>query len=135
MDKLLTLSYYFNTRPDPNFQFTKFTLALALIFLVGGVAFEYWRKKKLTDKIARKLLRPYSGKLIRWGALVLFLLACREYGIPYFSMRLWWLILFAWIAYQLIRLAVTYKKEYAARLKMTKKTAKVDKYLPKRKKK
>jgi len=133
MDKLFTLTYYLNARPDPNFQFSKITLGIVLILILGGIAFEYFRKKKMKDKIARKLLRPYPGKFIRWGAIALFLLVCREYGIPYFSMRLWWLLLFAWMVYQLITLATTYKKNYAVRQKMTKKTQKVDKYLPKKK--
>lgn len=134
MEQFLSLSYYFNTQPDPNFHFTKiiFGLALALIFI--GFATEFYRKRKMQDKVARKILRPYPSKLIWYGLIALFLLAVREAGIAYLSMRIWWFVLAAFMLYSGLRLLITYQSQYEKRVKKLKIVGKDDKYLPKKKK-
>ncbi len=134
MDNLLTFFYYFNPQPGSNFQMTKITLALALGLILLGFITEFYRKKKMTDKIARKILRPYPSKLMWYGLIAIFLLAVREAGIQYLSMRIWWFVLFAFMLFSGIKLLVTYKGQYAKRAKKLKLIKKDDKYLPRKKK-
>lgn len=134
MNQFLTLSYYFTPNPSSNFQFTKITLGICLALLILGIVFEVYRQRGMTDKIARKILRPYPSKLIRYGIIALFLLAFREAGLPYLSMRIWWFVLGGFMIYSALKLAFSYKKHYQMRSKKLKETGKEDKYLPKKKK-
>ena len=135
MNQFLTLSYYFTPKPVSDFQFTKFTLGICLALLILGIVFEVYRKRGMTDKVARKILKPYPQKLIRYGVVALFLLAFREAGIPYLSMRVWWFVLAAFMIYSALKLAFTYKKQYRIRTETQKTIVKKDdKYLPKKKK-
>lgn len=133
MERFLNLKYYFHPLPDPNFQFTKLTLAIGVILVVAGFVAHYYRKKVLKDPIAKKILKPYPGKLKLYGFLVLLLLIFREQGLPYLSMRIWWVILLAFFLYSFLRLAFTYKKQYSAREKRLNKNQNKSKYLPKKK--
>ncbi|MBU0727408.1 hypothetical protein KKA95_01865, partial [Patescibacteria group bacterium] len=74
MERFLTLKYYFVALPDPNFQFTKLSLAVGLILIVAGFVLAIYRKKYLKDIIAKKLVRKYPGLLKTYGLLVLILL-------------------------------------------------------------
>lgn len=134
MDQFFTLNYYFATQPNPDFQFTKITLGISIALIFLGFITEFYRKKKMTDKVARKILRPYPSKLIWYGMIAVFLLAVREAGIQYFSMRIWWFVLLAFMLFTGIRLLVTYKSKYNARIKKLKAIGKEDKYIPKKKK-
>ncbi len=132
MSNLLTLHYYFQFRPDPDFNFSKITLGVALGLIIIGVVWEFYRRK-MKDKIARKILRQYPAKLMRYGIIAGFLLVFREYGLPYLSMRIWWVVLLAFMAFNGIKLLLTYKKQYKERSERIKKSPKIDKYLPKKK--
>jgi preprotein translocase subunit SecG len=134
MERFLTLKYYFSPLPDPNFQFTKLTLAIGILMILGGLVAGYLRKKKLKDPIAKKILKPYPGKLLIYGLLLLFLLGVREQGIPYLSMRIWWFVLLGFFLYTFIRLPLTYRKNYGKRSQKMNQNAKKKKYLPKKKK-
>lgn len=133
MERFLNLRYYFVPLPDPNFQFTKLTLLLGLLLILMGVAFDIYRKKYLKDSIAKKMLKIYPGKLKIYGFLILLLLVFREQGIPYLSMRIWWFVLLAFFLYSFLKLAFSYKKEYAKRQQRIRKNASKQKYLPKKK--
>lgn len=134
MERFLSLKYYFIALPDPNFQFTKLTLAIGLLLLIAGFAGGYYRKYRLHDPIARKILKPYPGKLRNYGFLILFLLAVREQGIPYISMRIWWFIVLGFFLYSFGKLALTYRNQYAQRTHKQTQSSASEKYLPKKKK-
>jgi hypothetical protein len=133
MDRFLHLRYYFIPLPDPNFQFTKITLAIGLVLVLAGVIAGFYRKKYMKDQVARKLLKKYPYRLTIYGLVILSLLACRELGIPYLSMRLWWFVLLFVFLYQFLWLACNYKKEYRKRQTRISKNAGTQKYLPKKK--
>lgn len=133
MERFLSLRYYFIPLPDPNFQFTKLTLAIGLLLILLGALFGFYHKKYMKDPIAKKILKIYPGRLRLYGFLVLLLLIFREQGIPYLSMRLWWFVLLAFFLYTFLKLAFNYKKEYAKRQERVKKNAGKLKYLPKKK--
>ena len=133
MERFLTLKYYFTPLPDPNFQFTKITLGIGLLLILLGFALSYLRKRRFKDPIVKKLLKPYGGKLRIYGFLVLILLVFREQGIPYLSMRIWWFILLGFFLYTFLKLALTYRSNYAERKKRFNKNETKQKYLPKKK--
>ena len=134
MNQFFTLSYYFTPRPVSDFHFTKITLGICLALLILGIVFEVYRRRGMKDKVSRKILRPYPQKLIRYGLTALFLLAFREAGLPYLSMRIWWFVLAGFMIYSALKLIFTYKKQYRIRVVKLKVTGKEDKYLPKKKK-
>ena len=133
MDRFLHLQYYFVPLPDPNFQFTKLTLLIGILLILSGFALGIYRKKYLKDTIVRKILKIYPGRLRLYGILVLMLLAFREQGIPYLSMRLWWFVILAFFLYTFLKLALTFNKEYSRRKEREKKNISKKKYLPKKK--
>ncbi len=134
MNRFTYLSYYFAGRPDSNFQYTKATLAIGLILIIAGIALAYYREKKMSDKIARKILKAYPSILTKYGVAILFLLSVRELGIPYFSMRIWWFVLLALFIRSALKLAFGYKKEYAERRHKESRSKMKNKYLPSKKK-
>jgi hypothetical protein len=133
MDKFLSLGYFFTPRIDPNFQFTKLTLAVGLILFIAGVALSVYRKKYLKDEVTKKLIKKYPGLLRTYGLLTLVLLFARETGIPFVSMRILWVILAVFFLYSALKFAFTFKKEYQKRLTQAEKRGINKKYLPKRK--
>ena len=135
MNRILTLQYYFTPRTDPNFQYTKFTLAIVILFILGGLAITIYRKKYLKNPIAKKIIRSAPKLLQRYGTILLVLLLFREAGIPYFSMRIWWFLFMFALLISIIRFSLNAKKEYAKRLHTVKKVDIKVKYLPKKKKK
>ena len=133
MDKFLTLKYFFTPRPDPNFQFTKWMLAIGLILIITGIVLSFYRKKYLKDQITKKLIKKYPAHLRIYGILTLILLLVRETGIPYLSMRIWWFVLGGFFIYSLLKFLLTFKKEYQKRLVKAQKQGIVKKYLPRKK--
>jgi len=133
MERFLSLRYYFIPLPDPNFQFTKLTLLIGVLLILMGFALGIYRKKYLKNSIIKKMLKIYPGRLRLYGFLVLLLLIFREQGIPYLSMRLWWFVLLVFFLYTFLKLAFTFKKEYAKRKERERKNIIKRKYLPKKK--
>ena len=130
----MSLKYYFGPLPDPNFQYTKATLAAGLLLIIAGIALSMYRKKYMKDTIAKKIIKKYPSLLNTYGALVIILLLIRETGIPYLSMRLWWFILLACFLYSVIKILFTYKKKYKKRRIQANTNIRAKKYMPKRKK-
>lgn len=133
MDRFLSLQYFFTSRPDPNFQYTKLVFAIGLILLICGVLLSLYRKKYLKNQIVKKMIRKYPGQLKTYGLLILILLLVRETGIPFLSMRIWWLVLAAFFLYSLLKFLFTFRGEYKKRLSQAEKRGLAKKYLPKRK--
>jgi len=134
MDKLLTLKYYFDTTPDNNFQFTKITLIIVLVFYFLSLVIRIYRRKYCKNEIVRKILKRYPGRLFTLGTILLFILLSRETGIPILSMRIW---LFAFLLYVIIwaiMVCFTLKKEYHSRTRHIEHHDTKAKYLPKKKK-
>lgn len=131
MNNFLSFNYYFTS--DYDFQYTKITLALAGILIFAGLGLSIYRKKYLKDKIAKKVIRPYAGKLYLYGFLLLTLLAFRELHISFLSMRIWWFLLLAFFIYTFLIFAFVYREEYRKRKARMKKNKGKDKYLPKKK--
>jgi len=134
MERLLTLQYYFTPRPDPDFQFTKITIAFIVAFFLLAIGIRIYRKKVAKDPIIKKMIKRYPGKFMTFGTLLLFLLLVREAGIPFVSMRFLWFALLFYVAYWAVKTLLTFKKDYHHRTKQIHSHTKRAKYLPKRKK-
>ena len=134
MNRLLTLEFYFTPLPDPNFQYTKITIIIALVLILAGFALSYYRKKKIKKVLLKKMLRRYPGQLKTFALLILILLLVRESGIPYLSMRIWWFALLLSFLYLFIKFLISFKKKYRKRLNQASKREIAKKYIPKRKK-
>jgi len=134
MNQLFTFSYWLNTIPGANFQFSKITLGVSVAILIAGGALWFYRKKMGKSR-HKKWVRTYSVRLINLGILALGLLFVREVGIPFLSMRLWWLVwliflfLFSFLALKSYR-----KVKNRPVVVKSKKTDPRAKYLPKKKK-
>jgi hypothetical protein len=133
MDKILSLQYFFTPRPDVNFQFTKLVFAVGLILLIAGILLGIYRKRYLKNEILRKLIKKYPGQLRTYGIFALILLLVRETGIPFLSMRIWWVILAAFFIYSLLKFLFAFRGEYKKRLRQAERQGLVNKYLPKKK--
>ncbi len=134
MERLLTLQYYFTPRPDPNFQYTKLTILLIALLVLFSLAIKYYRKKHVKDAVLKKMLKKYPSRFFNFSVILLLLLVVREAGIPFLSMRLWWFLLFGYIIYWCIKIALSFKKEYHRRLTQTHRNTNHKKWLPKKKK-
>lgn len=134
MEQLLTLQYYLSTKPNPDFQFTKVTLVLIVLFFGIGIGIKIYRRKYAKDQIVKKMIKNYPGKLFMFGTILLFLLLVREAGVPIVSMRLWWFALFLYILYWSVKILLNFKKEYKKRSRQANKHSESAKYLPKKKK-
>lgn len=134
MERLLTLQYYFTPRPDSNFQYTKLTLLLIALLLIFSLAIKVYRKKHVKEAILKKMLKKYPNRFFSFALILLFLLVVREAGIPFLSMRLWWFLLFGYIIYWCIKVALNFKKEYHKRLTQTHHNKNYKKWIPKKKK-
>lgn len=132
MDRLLTFQYYFTPRPDPNFAYTKVTLGLVALLIVGALALKLLRKHKLKDDIWKKIIRPIPPRLFNFGLALLLLLLFRETGIPYLSMRLWWVLWGVLFLYVLLKLLFGCKNEYLKRSERHHLNARLSQYLPKK---
>ncbi len=134
MEKLLTFQYYFATRPNPDFQYTKLTLLVIGLLFVLSIVLIMYRKKFTKDKVSKKILKRYPMRFFTFGVILMFLLLAREAGIPYISMRLWWLLLFIYIIYWSIKVCLGFSREHKKRSNKTESSRKKVKYLPKKKK-
>jgi len=135
MDKFLTFKFYFTIRPDSDFQYTKLTLALTLLLFLISITIRIYKKKYAKDDILKKMLKRYPGRFFWFGLILLSLLLFREAGIPILSMRIWWVLLFIYMAYWIIKTCITFKKEYKFRSNQAYHHDAMSKYLPKKKKK
>ncbi|MBN1258973.1 hypothetical protein JXA05_04430 [Candidatus Peregrinibacteria bacterium] len=134
MERFLTLSYYFNRLPDPDFQYTKVTLTIGVFLVLAGFALAFFRRKYLKNEIWKKVIRKYPSLLRTYGFLALLLLLFREAGIPYLSMRFLWALLLGFFLYHLFKFLLTFKKDYKKRLEQAARHSAHRQYLPRRKK-
>jgi hypothetical protein len=135
MDKLLNFKYYFDTNPGNNFQFTKVILAIVALFYLLSLAIRIYRKRYCKNDIIRKMLRGYTGRFFTYGSILLFILLSRETGIPILSMRFWMFAFLLYVIIWILKVSLTFKKEYKKRSHHTEHHDSISKYLPKKKKK
>ena len=133
MESFFSLRYWIAARPDPNFQFTKLTVALAALLLIAGLVIKIYRKRYAKDEILKKMLKRYPTVLFVFGLALLVLLLFREGGIPLFSMRIWWLFYLILLVYWLLKNSLSFKKDYAHRKGQAHHHALQSQYLPKKK--
>jgi len=131
----LTLTFWFQPLPPPFLPM--FEVAILVVFaalVIAGIIVAVIRLRPKTDKLAKELLRRIATVLVVIGLSGLLLYSFTYERISYFSMRVWWAVLFgvfvAWLV-PIVRFATkdipTARKEVAEREKF-------EKWLPKKKK-
>lgn len=134
MNNILTIKYFLESHPNPDFKYTKLILLLMGIFFVISIALKIYRRKYVKDEIVKRIIKHYPSKFFSFGVIIFLLLFVREAGIPFLSMRIWWIVLLLYIIYWGGKACLDFKKEYRKRSNKTAVSDIKTKYLPKKKK-
>lgn len=134
MSNLLSLQFYFTSRPSADFKYTTLTVIIIALLFAAGFGISYYRKKRLKDAIAKKLIKKVPGRLFTFGSILLLLLLVREVAVPILAMRIWWFILGIVFIWWLVKVFTNYKKEYNRRLHQKQRHTKSTRFIPKQKK-
>lgn len=110
------LNYIFDPTPGSAFGFTIPMIILAVILILGAIAYNYYFQKRKKEDIALKRnFRNLSRNMLLFGIFFLILTGIRYENIPYFAMRFWMYLLvlgFLYSIYHYIqKYRTTYKKE------------------------
>lgn len=127
-----SLSNLFQTNPSTDFVLWQWTVGIGLGLLVVSGIFSLLRKT--WSPVIKKMTKGYA-KTLRWiGFSMLILTGLRLQGIPYFSMRIWWIVLFIVILLYIIREIRHWSRDYSTRVEQKEKKTIEKKYVPGKKK-
>lgn len=116
LKQLTSLSYLFDVNPPASFAFLYSLASAFLLLIIAGIAVHIFLKLKKGDSYLRNYLKKSPWKLYTFGLVGLALLWFRHEGIPYFSMRLWPLLLLAGFVVWFVFYLVSSRKIKAGRL-------------------
>ncbi len=132
-----TFSNLFQTHPSTEFEYVVLAFSVIIIFFLTSFIFHYFRKKIIENKNFKKASNNIPSYL-RWSALLMLIITwTRLEGIPYISMRIWWIVIFLVMLYLFIRVWINYVILESKQKKLSndiKKQEVRNKYLPKKKK-
>lgn len=108
------LSYIFDPTPGPDFRYTWPLLIVGALLIIAAIAFNthYKRKKKKGDLAFKKLFKNASTHMFTFGVLILILTSIRYENIPYFAMRLWFIITILTLIYYAYKYVKAAYKDY-----------------------
>jgi len=133
----LTLDNLMETHLSTDFIYAKYAFGIIIALFIGSFILSYIRKNAIHHPSFKKALKPMIGNM-RWiSALMLVITWARLEGVPYLSMRLWWLLLFFFCLFIVFRVWRRYISYEVARLRYEREGQeheKILKYLPKKKK-
>ena len=129
------IAYVFTPFPGKNFDYFWLIMAIIIILIAGSVFIRIYSAKHKDDKAFKKLLRPYRSKLDLLSVLLIIYLLCRNYGVPFLSMRFLLYIMLGVTAITIFLLMKKYIKEYPQLKKRREAQLEKNKYIPKKKKK
>jgi len=134
MMNLLTLSYWFGIRPAPFIPAVERALLVAFaVWMLGGIVASLLLLKRGIAKPTRVALEKAAG-LLTWSGLTGLVLWGFEYErIPILSMRFFYVLLVAWIAYGVYGIVRYLRVEVPAQQRIEEEKAAREKWLPKRK--
>ncbi len=132
---LLSLSYWFGMDALPFAPAVSLVIRLLMsgLFLAGIAVFAYLRFQKGIEKACRRLLKRVATLCLTMGAVGWLMYAFYYEGIPVFSMRFWyvvWVAIIAWWVYDM----VIESRQTKAKTLAEQERAKFEKWLPKAKK-
>ena|SRR3989338_5787605 len=125
---LLSLKYYLSPVPNPDFRYATALLVLGGLMILIGIGIQLYRRKWMKDEIAKKVIRRYPRFLKLFGGLIILLTLMRTAGIPYLSMRLWWVILGLFGLYFILTRLGRFKAEYRSRLERIKENQRIGRF-------
>jgi len=109
--------YLFAIAPGQEFSYYMIGLIIVGLMLVGSIVFKqyYSRKVKNGDYVFKKMFKKFPNNLVYFAIGLLFFLGIRYENIPYFAMRLWFVLLaigcLAYFGRQLYKFLKVYPKE------------------------
>ena len=132
-----SLENLLQTHPETFFKFAAYTFAFAGIMFLGSFIVEHIRKHQINDEIAKKSLRSLPKAMRFVSIIALILTLARLEGLPYLSMRIWWialiLVFIIFEIYAFIKFRKN-KQKHVLYATTNKNQEEVTKYLPKKKK-
>lgn len=131
------LSYIFWPRPPATgYDSPKIQAVLALCFalVIASFLLKKWRKR-LKNPVTKKLSRSWSSACVWFGVIGLLLSVSRAEDISYMSMRFWWVVWVACLAFYLYVQIRLFKARHYERIPTVQEEDPREKYLPKRKRK
>ncbi len=129
------LSYIFWPNPPLTSYSNPKVLAVMLLCLalvVGAYAVKKWRAKQ--QPVTKKLSRNWASAAFGFGLAGLFLVVCRVEGIQFFSMRFFWVLWAASIAFYLWLQMRLFRARHYEVMPAERVVDPMEKYLPGRKK-
>jgi len=134
MQFLIDLIYYiFSPTPSSSTQLIYVYILLSFVLISTSVFLRLYIRRHNKDKALRRSFREYPGKFIMLGILFLIYTLFRYTGLPFFSMRVILIALFATIFYFCHKLYLSLKVEYPRQKKMLREQEERSKYLPRKK--
>jgi hypothetical protein len=135
MSTLLSLSYWFGTQPPPFLPMVERGLLAAFgVWTLGGIAASLFLMKQGLEKSTRRALEKTAG-LLTWSGLTGLVLWTFEYEqIPVLSMRFFFVIVLAWIAYGVFDIVRFVSVTVPEQRRIEEEREAREKWLPKRKK-
>lgn len=133
MDKFISLNYYFSPNPGPSFKYGMVLMVFAALLIVAGYVIKIYRQKT-NDKILRKIIKPYSAKLIWFGVVAALMVLLRWEAVTLLSMRFFWIIYFGLLIYSLVNNIKKFYRDYPRKLKQSLSHQTENKYIPTKKK-
>jgi len=133
------MSYIFNGIPGSAFGYYYEMIGLIVILLLASFALRniYKRRADNKDFIFKKMFRKTANRLTYFAIGIIFITLVRYENIPYFSMRLWMLLLLLGLLVFLGYQAYKYFKIYPVERDKFESQPKVEnakmKYLPNKK--
>ena len=127
--------YIFGPMPGPTFNYYYFVLGLVIVLLILSIGIIFYIKKNKDNKAFKKLFRGYPSKILLLTTVLAIYLPARYYRVPFFSMRALLYIVIAVIIYLLVKIVLTFIKEYPVEKKKRDERTEKNKYLLKKKKK
>jgi len=134
----LSISNLFQTHPSTDFKYVTIAFSFIIAFFLGSFILEYIRRKKLNNNSLKKALKFFPTAMWIMALIALVMTWTRLEGLPYLSMRIWWVVLLLFNVFFIYRIIKKYKnsentkKHFSARVESQ---DSLKKYLPKKKKK
>jgi hypothetical protein len=131
---LLTLSYWFTTRPAPFQPIVDYVLlAVFSIILIGGIVAALLPLKAGLSKVMKRTCYRSASLFISTGITGLLLWFCSSQQLPILSMRFLFIAWLIWLAFGLYGIYRYLWIEVPIRERLAKEREEREKWLPKRK--
>ena len=134
----LSFGNLFQTHPSTDFQFSSIAFSIIILMFIGSFVVDIIQKKNIGRAAINKALKKLPFHMWMVAGIALVMTWTRIEGIPYISMRIWWialLIYVVFVGYKFSKQITLYDKNKKKYSRIQKEKEKKLKYLPKKKRK